>query len=68
MTKGHVKWFSDAKGYGFIRTLETDNEIFVHYSSIKSEGYRSLDEGETVEFELVDGPKGPTAENVLKLE
>lgn len=68
MPKGKVKWFSNAKGYGFIQAgEEVDKDIFVHYSSIKAEGYRSLNEGDDVEFELVDGEKGPKAENVVKL-
>ncbi len=67
MPKGKVKWFSNTKGYGFILTPDMpDKDIFVHYSSIKAEGYRSLNEGDDVEFELVDGPKGPKAENVVK--
>jgi len=67
MATGKVKWFSNAKGYGFIQADGTDKDIFVHYSSIQSEGYRSLNEGDNVEFELVDGAKGPKAENVVKL-
>ncbi len=69
MAKGKVKWFSNAKGYGFIRADEAvEKDIFVHYSSIQAKGYRSLNEGDDVEFELVEGPKGPKAENVVKLE
>ncbi len=68
MSKGKVKWFSNAKGYGFIQAEETEQDIFVHYSCITAEGYRSLNEGDPVEFELVDGEKGPKAENVNKLE
>ena len=68
MPKGKVKWFSNAKGYVFIRAEETDKDIFVHYSSIAAEGYKSLDEGDDVQFELVEGPKGPKAENVIKAE
>lgn len=69
MSQGKVKWFSNAKGYGFIRADEiTEKDIFVHYSSIKSDGYRSLNEGDPVEFELIEGPKGPKAENVAKAE
>jgi CspA family cold shock protein len=67
MSRGKVKWFSNTKGYGFIQTAELpDKDIFVHYSAIKQDGYRSLSEGDDVEFELVVGPKGPKAENVLK--
>ena len=68
MSKGKVKWFSNAKGYGFIQAEETEQDIFVHYSCIAAEGYRSLNEGDPVEFELVKGEKGPKAENVSKLE
>lgn len=63
--KGTVKWFNSQKGYGFIAT--GDKEIFVHYSAIKADGYRQLEEGQEVEFEVVDGPKGPQAENVVPL-
>ena len=68
MAKGKVKWFSNARGYGFIQGEETAEDIFVHHSSIQSEGYRSLNEGDNVEFELVQGPKGLKAENVTRLE
>jgi CspA family cold shock protein len=68
MAVGTVKWFSNTKGYGFIRTDGSPNDIFVHYSSIKAEGYRSLNEGDAVEFELVQGPKGCKAENVAKVQ
>ncbi len=69
MPKGKVKWFSNAKGYGFIRADEVvEKDIFVHYSCIHGDGYRSLNEGDDVEFELVDGPKGPKAEKVVRLE
>jgi CspA family cold shock protein len=60
-----VKSFSDAKGFGFI-AAEDGREVFVHYSSIRGEGFRTLAEGERVEFELVDGPKGPQASNVRR--
>jgi cold shock protein len=67
-TTGTVKWFNDAKGYGFI-TMEAPEggECFVHHSAIQSQGFRSLKEGDVVEFELVQGSKGPAAENVVKL-
>lgn len=69
MPKGKVKWFSNAKGYGFIQAEEVvAKDIFVHYSSIQADGYKSLNEGDDVEFELVDGPKGPKAENVVRLD
>lgn len=65
---GKVKWFNDAKGYGFIATDDGSTECFVHYSSIQGDGFRSLAEGDRVQFELVDGQKGPAAENVVKLQ
>jgi len=64
--KGKVKWFNAAKGYGFIER-EGDADVFVHYSAIKTDGYRTLEEGMEVEFDLTDGKKGPQAENVTKL-
>lgn len=66
MARGKVKWFNNAKGYGFI-AREDGPDVFVHYSAIKGDGYRSLDEGEEVEFEITDGPKGPQAENVVRV-
>ncbi len=68
MPKGKVKWFNDTKGYGFIQIDGQDKDIFVHYSSVKAEGFRTLSEGEEVEFELVEGPKGLKAENVVRLQ
>ena len=64
--KGKVKWFNDVKGFGFITMAGDDRDIFVHHSSIRSDGFRTLAEGEEVEFELVVGPKGPKAENVTR--
>jgi cold shock protein len=64
---GKVKWFNSKKGYGFIRLNDGDQDIFVHYTSIKGEGFKSLTEGEEVQFELAEGPKGLQAQNVLKL-
>jgi cold shock protein len=64
---GKVKWFNSKKGYGFIRLNDGDQDIFVHYTSIKGEGFKSLAEGEEVQFELAEGPKGLQAQNVLKL-
>jgi len=63
---GVVKWFNDAKGYGFI-TQEDGQDVFVHYSAIQASGFRSLAEGDRVEFDIVQGQKGPAAENVVKL-
>ncbi len=67
MAKGTVKWFNDTKGFGFIRSDE-GQDVFVHQSEIRCDGYRSLAEGARVEFELTDGPKGPKATNVKKME
>ncbi len=64
--KGTVKWFNNQKGYGFISD-ETGKDVFVHYSGLNMEGFKSLDEGQAVEFDVVDGPKGPQATNVTKL-
>ena len=66
MEKGTVKWFNDAKGYGFIKRDE-GADVFVHHSAIRTDGFRSLAEGESVQFELVEGPKGLQATNVTRL-
>ena len=66
MVEGKVKWFNDAKGYGFIER-EGQKDIFVHYSSIIQDGFKTLKEGERVSFEVVEGPKGLTAEKVTRL-
>ena len=66
MTQGTVKWFNDAKGYGFI-TPEDGKDVFVHHSSIQGEGYKSLQEGQKVEFDIEKGPKGDQATNVRKI-
>jgi len=66
MSKGKVKWFHDAKGYGFIE-LEDGKDVFVHYSAINIEGYKTLAEGQEVEFDLTDGDKGPRAANVTRV-
>jgi cold shock protein len=67
MTVGTVKWFNADKGFGFIAP-ESGEDVFVHFSAIQSTGYRSLDEGQTVEFDLTQGQKGPQAANVRLLE
>ena len=64
--QGTVKWFNSSKGYGFIKR-ETGEDVFVHYSAIQESGYRSLEEGSAVEFEVVKGPKGLQAANVVRL-
>ena len=66
MNKGTVKWFNNQKGYGFISD-EQGNDIFVHYSGLNMECYKTLEEGNQVEFEVVNGAKGPQATNVVKL-
>ncbi len=66
MSKGTVKWFNNQKGYGFISD-ESGNDVFVHYSGLAMEGFKSLEEGQEVEFDVTDGAKGPQAINVVKL-
>ena len=66
MAKGTVKWFNENKGYGFIIQDDGGPDIFVHYSSIVGEGFKTLSEGDNVEFEITDGPKGPQASNCSK--
>ncbi len=66
MANGTVKWFNDAKGYGFI-AREDGPDVFVHYSAILGDGFRSLAEGQTVQFEITEGPKGLQATNVVKV-
>ncbi|EJD5650788.1 cold-shock protein [Staphylococcus pseudintermedius] len=66
MKQGTVKWFNAEKGFGFIE-VEGENDVFVHFSAINQEGYKSLDEGQSVEFEVVGGDRGPQAANVVKL-
>ena len=67
MASGTVKWFNSEKGYGFIAPEDGSADVFVHFSAIQSQGYRSLDEDQRVEFDVTQGPKGPQAENVRPL-
>jgi cold shock protein len=66
MVKGTVKWFNESKGFGFV-TKEDGGDVFVHYSAIQGNGFKTLTEGQAVTFDVVDGPKGPKAENVNKI-
>ena len=66
MAEGIVKWFNDQKGYGFV-TPENGKDVFVHHSAIQGEGYKSLAEGQAVEFDIAPGPKGEQAQNVVKI-
>ena len=67
-TAGTVKWFNDSKGFGFIQREDGEKDCFVHHSAIQGDGFKSLKEGEKVEFDVVDGQKGPAAENVTPVE
>ena len=64
MAQGTVKWFNAEKGFGFIAQADGGAAVFVHFTAIQADGYRSLDENQTVEFDIVQGPKGPQADNV----
>ncbi|MFQ5737029.1 MAG: cold-shock protein [Thermodesulfobacteriota bacterium] len=66
MARGTVKWFNDTKGFGFIQQ-ESGEDVFVHYTAITGDGFKTLKEGEEVEFEITQGPKGPQASNVVKV-
>ncbi|MCK5120257.1 MAG: cold-shock protein [Candidatus Latescibacteria bacterium] len=66
MASGTVKWFSDSKGFGFIEQEDGD-DVFVHFSALEGDGFKSLSEGQAVEFDILDGPKGPQAANVVKV-
>ncbi|MBT0511660.1 transcription antiterminator/RNA stability regulator CspE [Morganella morganii subsp. morganii] len=64
--KGTVKWFNESKGFGFITPVDGSKDVFVHFSAIMTDGFKTLAEGQQVEFEVQDGPKGPAAANVTK--
>lgn len=66
MARGTVKWFSDQKGYGFVTPDDGSKDVFIHYSAIQGDGFKSLKEGDKVEFEVTQGPKGPQASNVTR--
>lgn len=68
MQTGTVKWFNDAKGYGFIKPDDDDKDVFVHYTAIQMHGHKTLTEGQRVQFEIVQGAKGPQAANVIALD
>ena len=67
-TTGTVKWFNDEKGFGFLTRDDGEKDVFCHHTAIQQDGFRTLAEGQKVEFDVVDGQKGPAAENVMKVE
>ena len=67
MATGNVKWFNESKGFGFITPDDGSKDVFVHFSAIQTDGFKTLDEGQRVEFDIIEGDKGPQASNVTKL-
>ena len=67
MATGRVKWFNESKGFGFIEQKDGGKDVFVHFSAIQEEGYKTLREGDEVSFDIIEGPKGPQATNVTKV-
>jgi CspA family cold shock protein len=67
LATGRVKWFNDSKGFGFIEQQDGGKDVFVHFSAIQDEGFKTLREGDEVSFDITDGPKGPQATNVVKI-